>query len=174
MAQEIHKKLLTRDGHAHGDGVNNPSSSSTLTDFEVMPTKTLPTNVSTSEISPLLEINDDAISTMGSTDINISSTSKEHKYNSTAAMNQTKTNTSIITNQNDHNSDKNWWCPPPPQDNPFNIEIKIVASTTIPSGYFSAATAKSDLQLEPHFLYPFNKKQTSENWNAFGMHNHNI
>jgi hypothetical protein len=105
---------LTRDGHAHDDGVNNPSSSSTLTDFEVMPTKTLQTNVSTSEISPLLEINDDAISTTGSTYINISSTSKEHKYNSIAAMNQTKTNTSTITNQNDHNSDKNWWRGSPP------------------------------------------------------------
>ena len=114
MAQEIYKKLLTCDGYAHGDGVNNPSSSSTLTDFEVMLTKTLQTNVWTSEISPLLEINDDAISAMGSTDINISNTSKEYKYNSTAAMNQTETNTSIITNQNDHNSDKNWWRGSPP------------------------------------------------------------
>ena len=71
MAQEICKSLSTCDGHAHGDGVNNPSSS-TLTDFEVMLTTTLQTNVWTSETSPLLEINDDAFSA-----------SKEYKYKAT-------------------------------------------------------------------------------------------
>ena len=175
MAQVIYKTLSTRDGHAHGDGVNNPTSS-TLTDFKVMIMTTLQTNVWTSETSPLLAINDDCFSAMGSTDINISNTSKEYKYNSSAAaMNQKETSTSNTMNQNDHNSDENWWCPPPPQDNPFNIEIKIVASTTIyPSRYSSAAISKSDLLLEPHSLYPFNKKQTSQNWNAFGIHNHNL
>ena len=174
MAQEIYQTLSTSDGHAHGDGVNNPSSS-TLTDFEVMIMTTLQTNVWTSETSPLLEINDDAFSAMGSTDINISNTSKEYKYNSAAAMNQKETSTSNTMNQNDHNSDENCWHGSPPQDNPFNIEIKIVASTTIySSGNISAAIAKSDLLLEPHFLYPFNKKQTSQNLNAFGMHNHNL
>lgn len=165
MAQEIYKTLSSCDGHTHGDGVNKPSSS-TRTDFEVMLMKTLQTNVCTSETSPLHEINDEAFSatSMGSKDINISNTtSKEYKYNLAAASNQTETSTSNATSQNDHNSaDINcwWFCGSSPQDNPFNLEIKMVSSTTIyRSGYISADIAKSDLLLEPHSLYPFNKKQ---------------
>ena len=183
MAQEkIYKTLYSHDGHTPpGDCANNPSSSSnSRTNFEAELMKMLQTNIRTSgEMDPSLEISDKAssVSSMGSKDINLSYTNKDVKYNSAAATNRTETSTSNATNHDHNNTDNNcwWFCGPPPLDNPFNIEIKIVSSTSIyPSRYISENSAENELQLEPHFLYPFKKKQTSENWIASGMHNHNL